>query len=79
MRGVFYFVAVQPFHQLAQAFKLQAQVAQHTPGNTAVFLDEAKQQVFGADLSVAQAFSLLMGQAQHTAGTLGKAFHSSQG
>jgi hypothetical protein len=55
---------------------LEAQLAQDAAGDAAFLLDQPKEKVFGADFLLVKAFGFLMGQAEHPAGTLGKAFQA---
>ena len=66
----------QLFNHFAHAIRFQAQFAQYTAGDAAIFLDQAEQQVFGPDRALVQALGFLMSQAEHPARSLGKSFHS---
>jgi hypothetical protein len=68
--------AGQTFNNFVYPICFQAKLTQDTPGNTTFFSDQAEQQVFGANLIVAQAFGFLVRQAENPASALGKAFHT---
>ncbi len=54
--------------------QVDVQVLQDVGGDAAALLDQAEQDVFGADVLVVEALGLLVGQLHHLAGTVGEAF-----
>ncbi len=62
----------EPVDHFLDPLFLQAEIAQHTAGHSAFFLKQRKEEVFSADFMLVHALGLLMGEAEHPAGTLGK-------
>ena len=54
--------------------QVDVQVLQDVRGDAAALLDQAEQDVFGADVLVVESLGLLVGQLHHLAGTVGEAF-----
>src|SRR5262249_49517295 len=54
--------------------EVDVEVLQDVGGNAGALLDEAQQDVLGADVFVVEALGLLVGQLHHLAGAVGKAF-----
>ena len=58
----------------ADLAQIDVQVLQHVGGHAAAFLDQAQQDVLGADVFVVEPLGLLVGQLHHLAGAVGKSF-----
>ena len=58
----------------ADLAQVDVEVLQDVGGDAAALLDQAEQDVFGADVLVVEALGLLVGQLHHLAGTIGEAF-----
>ena len=71
--------AAQAFDHLPHPFRFQAQFAQDTPGNAAFLLDQAQEQMFGADISLTHRSASWCARLRHPPRPLGKTFHSSHG
>jgi hypothetical protein len=61
-----------PLDHLLDPLFLQAKIAQHACGHPAFLLKQSQEKVFGADFALVHALSLLMSQAEHSAGPLGE-------
>jgi hypothetical protein len=61
------------------ALGFQPQIAQNSACNSAFFLDQAQEQVLGADRGLPHPLCFLMRQTEHPASSLGETFHSGQG
>ena len=59
---------------LSQLSKIDAILAQHDGRRSAPFLHKPKQQMFGADVIVAEALRFLVGQRHGASGTVGESF-----
>ena len=63
----------------ANLAQVDVEVFQDIGGDAGALLDQAKEDVFGADVLVVEALRLLVGELHHLAGPVGKAFiHSSR-
>ena len=63
----------------ADLAQVDVEVFQDVGGDARAFLDQAQEDVLGADVLVVEALGLLVGQLHHLAGPVGKAFiHSSR-
>ena len=63
----------------ADLAQVDVEVLQDVGGDAGAFLDQAEEDVLGADVLVVEALGLLVGQLHHLAGPVGKAFiHSSR-
>ena len=58
----------------ADLAQVDVQVLQHVGADAAAFLDQAEQDVLGADVLVVEALGLLVGQGHHLAGAVREAF-----
>ena len=58
----------------ADLAQVDVQVLQDVGGDAAAFLDQAEQDVLGADVLVVEPLGLLVGQLHHLASTVGEAF-----
>ena len=58
----------------ADLAEVDVEVLQDVGGDARAFLDQAEQDVLGADVFVVEALGLLVGQLHHLAGTIGKSF-----
>jgi len=67
----------KPLHDLADAVRLQPQVAQDPACHAAILFHQTQQQMLGVDGRLAQPFGFLLSQSKHPPGALGKSFQSS--
>ena len=58
----------------ADLAQVDVEVLQHVGGDAGAFLDQAQQDVLGADVFVVEALGLLIGQLHHLAGSIGESF-----
>ena len=58
----------------ADLAQIDVEVLEHVGGDAAAFLDQAQQDVLGADVFVVEALGLLVGQLHHLAGPVGESF-----
>ena len=58
----------------ADLAQVDVEVLQDVGGDAAAFLDQAEQDVLGADVLVVEALGLLIGQLHHLAGPVGESF-----